>query len=670
MKKNRFRILLTVVFVFLSLYFLYPTYKDYQFSKEIANLKTAEDSAAFFEKYGADVIKAKEDRIKLGLDLQGGMYVIMEVDVAKLLQDLAKRKDDVFNAVLNETIEAAKTSDESFIDIFDNRLTARGLSLKAYYGEIRDDESKIKSDLASEVDNAIDRAIQVVRNRIDQYGVSEPVIQKKGSTRLVVELPGVSNVSDVRKLLQGTALLEFKLVIDPQIAVKVMQKIDTYLAGGNLDSLIKADSLEHISKTTPQKNDTTSLSESKKDTSKITKKESKDTIKKELTKKDTMKTQDTGELTSDTNVLNQEDTTKELTDEEFKLKHPWFYLIRPQQYEDGNVAWFVKESDKPKVQKLLERKDIKELIPNDIVFLWSNKHEFVDEGEKIYQLHALKSEPELTGGVVVDAKSNVDPTSNTPVVYMEMNSEGAADWARITGANLNKRIAIVLDNVVYSAPVVRSKITGGNSQIEGMANVQEAKLLEIVLKAGALPAPLKIAEERTIGPSMGEDSIRQGIISALSSLLIVALFMIIYYKFGGGVADFALMINILFILGIMASLKATLTMPGIAALILSLGMAVDTNVLIFERIREETAAGKPLKTSIAIGYKKAFSAILDSHITNMITGLVLYQFGTGPIQGFAVTLLLGIAANLFTGIVITRIIIDVFSEKGKAISFG
>jgi preprotein translocase subunit SecD len=662
---------LTAVFVFLSLYFLYPTYKDYQFNKEIANLKTAEDSAAFFEKFGADVLKAKEDRMKLGLDLQGGMYVIMEVDVAKLLQDLAKRKDDVFNAVLNETIEEAKTSDESFIDIFESKLSTRGLSLKAYYGEIRDDESKIKSDLSSEIDNAIDRAIQVVRNRIDQYGVSEPVIQKKGSTRLVVELPGVSNVQDVRKLLQGTALLEFQLVIDPQIAVKVMQKIDTYLAGGNIDSLIRADSLENISKTTTTKKDTASLTESKKDTSKITKKETKDTTKKELTKKDTLKKQDTGLLTeSDTNVLSEEDTTKQLTEEEFKIKHQWFFLIRPQQYQDGNVAWFVRESDKPKVQKLLERKDIKELIPNDIEFVWSNKHDFIDQGEKIYQIHALKTEPELTGGVVIDARSNVDPTSNSPVVYMEMNSEGAADWARITGANLNKRIAIVLDNVVYSAPVVRSKITGGNSQIEGMANIQEAKLLEIVLKAGALPAPLKIAEERTVGPSLGEDSIRQGIISSLSSLLIVALFMIVYYKFGGGVADFALMINVLFILGIMASLKATLTMPGIAALILSLGMAVDTNVLIFERIREETAAGKPLKTSIEIGYKKAFSAILDSHITNMITGLVLYQFGTGPIQGFAVTLLLGIAANLFTGIVITRIIIDTFSEKGRAVSFG
>lgn len=662
---------MTAVFVFLSLYFLYPTYKDYQFNKEIANLKTAEDSAAFFEKFGADVLKAKEDRMKLGLDLQGGMYVIMEVDVAKLLQDLAKRKDDVFNAVLNETIEEAKTSDESFIDIFESKLSTRGLSLKAYYGEIRDDESKIKSDLSSEIDNAIDRAIQVVRNRIDQYGVSEPVIQKKGSTRLVVELPGVSNVQDVRKLLQGTALLEFQLVIDPQIAVKVMQKIDTYLAGGNIDSLIRADSLENISKTTTTKKDTASLTESKKDTSKITKKETRDTTKKELTKKDTLKKQDTGLLTeSDTNVLSEEDTTKQLTEEEFKMKHPWFFLIRPQQYQDGNVAWFVRESDKPKVQKLLERKDIKELIPNDIEFVWSNKHDFIDQGEKIYQIHALKTEPELTGGVVIDARSNVDPTSNSPVVYMEMNSEGAADWARITGANLNKRIAIVLDNVVYSAPVVRSKITGGNSQIEGMANIQEAKLLEIVLKAGALPAPLKIAEERTVGPSLGEDSIRQGIISSLSSLLIVALFMIVYYKFGGGVADFALMINVLFILGIMASLKATLTMPGIAALILSLGMAVDTNVLIFERIREETAAGKPLKTSIEIGYKKAFSAILDSHITNMITGLVLYQFGTGPIQGFAVTLLLGIAANLFTGIVITRIIIDTFSEKGRAVSFG
>lgn len=675
MKKNRFRILLTLLFIFLAFYFLYPTYKDYQFNKEIANLKTSEDSLAFFEKNGTDVINARDNRIKLGLDLQGGMYVIMEVDVEKLLQDLAKRKDEQFNIILSESVEISKNSDENFIDIFASKLNDKGLSLKAYYGEIRDDEEKIKSDLASEVDNAIDRAIQVVRNRIDQYGVSEPVIQKKGSNRLVVELPGVSNVQDVRKLLQGTALLEFQLVIDPQIAVKVMEKIDTYLAGGNIDSLILADSLNSITKTdTTLKKDTTSITSKKEqtnDTVKITQKDSKDTSKKNITKTDTIKNEDTNiALETDTNMM-PEDTSAQLTEEEFKIKHPWFYLVRPQQFEDGNVSWFVREKDKFQVTKLLEKKEVQDLIPNDIEFAWGNKSEFVDQGERIFQMFALKKEPELTGGVVINARSNIDPTSNTPIVYMEMDSEGSADWARITGANLNKRIAIVLDNVVYSAPVVRSKITGGNSQIEGMANIQEAKLLEIVLKAGALPAPLKIIEERTVGPSLGEDSINKGLYSSMIALILVALFMLVYYKFGGAVADLALIFNMLFVMGIMASFKATLTLPGLAGIILTIGIAVDSNVLIYERIREELTGGKPMRTAIEIGYKKAFSAILDSHVTSIITGVILYQFGTGPIQGFALTLIIGLVANLFTAIVITRIIFDVLTEKGKTkINFG
>lgn len=658
----------------LSFYFLYPTYKDYRFNQEIKNLKTAEDSTAYFEKYGADVIKAKENKIKLGLDLQGGMYVIMEVDVAKLLQDLAKRKDDNFNNLLNESIEATKVSDENLIDVFEGKLNAKGLSLKAYFGEIRDDDSKIRSDLKSEVDNSIDRAVQVVRNRIDQYGVSEPVIQKKGGNRLVVELPGVSNVQDVRKLLQGTALLEFKLVIDPQIAGKVMEKIDTYLVGGNLDSLNHADSLSKLPKTTIKK-DSTSITDVKKDTSKtkITKKETKkDTTKKDITKKDTTKKKDTN-ITgiTDSNLNNPEDTNKQLTEEEFKAKHPWFSIVRVQQFQDGSLLWYSREADKFVVQKLLEKKEIQELIPSDIAFLWGNRPDFVDKGERIFQLYVVKKEPELTGGVVVNARSNIDPQNNTPVVYMEMNTEGAADWARITGSNINKRIAIVLDNVVYSAPVVRNKITGGNSQIEGMANIQEAKLLEIVLKAGALPAPLKIIEERSVGPSLGEDSINKGLYSSLFALILVALFMVVYYHFGGAVADIALIFNMLFVLGVMASFKATLTLPGIAGLILTIGMAVDSNVLIYERIREELASGKPMRTSIEIGYKKAFSAIIDSHVTSIITGIILYQFGTGPIQGFALTLLIGLIANLFTAIVITRIIFDVLTEKGKTkINFG
>jgi len=346
-------------------------------------------------------------------------------------------------------------------------------------------------------------------------------------------------------------------------------------------------------------------------------------------------------------------------------------LVRYQQTQDGRLLWYVRETDKPKVMHLLGRKDIQDLIPSDIKFAWGNKPEFVDKGESIYQFYILKKDPELTGGVIINARSNIDPTNNTPVVYMEMNDEGAADWARITGANINKQIAIVLDNVVYSAPNVKNKITGGNSQIEGMGSIKEAKLLEIVLRAGALPAPLSIIEERTVGPSLGEDSIMKGLYSSIIALIIVALFMLFYYHFAGGVADMALIFNMIFVMGVMASFQATLTLPGIAGLILTIGMAVDSNVLIYERIREELATGKPMRTSVEIGYKKAFSAIVDSHVTSIITGVILYQFGTGPIQGFALTLIIGLLANLFTAIIITRIIFDVMTEKGKTqINFG
>ncbi|HEY3250667.1 MAG TPA: protein translocase subunit SecD, partial [Ignavibacteria bacterium] len=375
-------------------------------------------------------------------------------------------------------------------------------------------------------------------------------------------------------------------------------------------------------------------------------------------------------ITSSTDT-NLQDTNQQLTEEEIKVKHPWFYMVRINQTKDGGVYFLVKESDKIKVQKILERKEVQELIPSDISFAWPKEPDFSDQGEKIFQLYVLKKEPELTGGVIVNARSNIDPQSNQPVVYMEMNSDGSADWARITGANINKRIAIVLDNVVYSAPNVKNKITGGNSQIEGIGSVQEAKILEIVLRAGALPAPLTIIEERTVGPSLGEDSINKGLYSSIIALVTVALFMLVYYHFAGAVADMALIFNMLFVLGVMASFQATLTLPGIAGLILTIGMSVDSNVLIYERIREELASGKPLKTSIEIGYKKAFSAIIDSHVTAIITGIILYQFGTGPIQGFALTLIIGLIANLFTAIIITRIIFDIMTDKGQTkINFG
>ncbi len=678
MKKNLFRIILTVLFIAAALIYLYPTYQDNQISKEVHGL-TGQDSLDYVTKNAEKIRKSREGRIKLGLDLKGGVYVVLDVDVVKLLQDISKKKDDpTLNQILTELRAVPETSNDPILDLLKAKLKEKGLTLKSYYGEIRDDEKDVEKKLTTEIENSIDRAVEIVRNRVDQYGVAEPQIQKIGGKRIVVELPGVSNPEEVRKLLQGTALLQFQLLKDPETAVKVMQRINDVLVGKNVtDSLkttadIKTDSLKKKTESITSKDslgkESAGKKDLKKDSTKVKKdadKKSTDTTKtkkddKKDKKKDTLTGKDTGDM-KDTSQAN-------LSEEEFKQKFPFFYLVRLNE-QSGTADGYVRETDKEKIDLILKREDVKAVIPTDVVFAWSQRS-FVSGGEKIYTLYCLKKDAELTGKVIEDARSNIDPQSNQPIVTMSMSTEGAADWARITGANINKRCAIVLDGVVYSAPVIRSKITGGNSQIEGMGSVQEAKLLEIVLKAGALPAPLKIAEERSIGPSLGEDSIKKGLTSSLVALVLVALFMIVYYRVGGGVADLALVINVLFVMGIMASFKATLTLPGIAGLVLTLGMAVDTNVLIFERIREEMASGKPLRTSVDIGYKKAFSAIIDSHVTSIITGLILYQFGSGPIQGFALTLLFGIGANLFTAIVITHFIFDIMLEKGQHISIG
>jgi len=679
LKKNLTRIVLTVFLIILSLYFLYPTYQDYNLNKELQG-KTGQDSIDFVDKNGEKLKNARDKRIKLGLDLKGGMYVVLDVDIVKLLEDLAKKKDATLTAILNETKEATKNNDELIFETFKTKLREKGLSLKSYYGEIRDEEADVDKKLKDEIDGALDRAVEIVRNRIDQYGVAEPQIQKIGGSRIIVELPGVSNQEEVRKLLQGTAMLEFKLLKDPQSTVKVMEAINNVMVGNkdttNVKDSLKTstlNTLDSTKKTSLTSTDTTKskneiAGKNKKDSTKLADnktKVSKDTTK---TKKDTSKTKKDSSLAkTDTNTT-PVDTNKQLSEEEIKQKYPFFTLVQLNQ-QSGVADGYVREADKDKVDRLLAREDVKAVIPSDMSFAWGNRTVDSPEG-KIYTLYAIKKDAELTGKVITNARANIDPSNNTPVVSMEMNTEGSADWSRITGSNIGKRIAIVLDNAVFSAPVVRGKISGGNSQIEGMANIQEAKLLEIVLKAGALPAPVKIIEERSIGPSLGEDSIKAGIFSSLAALILVALFMIVYYRIGGTVADIALIINVLFILGIMASLKATLTVPGIAGLILTLGMAVDTNVLIFERIREELGFGKPLKTALEVGYKKAFSAIFDSHVTSIITGLILYQFGTGPIQGFALTLLFGLVANLFTAIVITHFIFDIMLEKGKEPSFG
>jgi len=692
LKKNLSRIIITIILVAASLYFLYPTYEDYTLNKELSKL-SGQDSIDFVDKNSQKLIKARNDRIKLGLDLKGGMYVVLDVDVVKLLEDMANKKDEQLTIVLADLKETSKNNEEQILEIYKTKLNEKGLNLKTYYGEVRDNETDIEAMLNKEIGNALDRAVEIVRNRVDQYGVAEPQIQKIGNSRIIVELPGVSNPEEVRKLLEGTALLEFKLVYDPQKAFKVMEDINKILVGDttalmdsttatsvNKDS-VKTSNTSLTSADDSSKNSAASKKDSLTDKKKTAAVTTKDTLKekkkiaekKDSTKKnksDTSKKSDTSLASSDTNAQ-QTDSVDEsqLSEEERRAKYPFFSMVMINPEKTGTVDGLVKESDKGKVERILNREDVKAIIPSDLQFAWMKETD-VFEGEKFYTLTTVKRDPELTGKVIVDAQAGMDQTNNKPEVRMEMDADGAGDWARITGANINKRIAIVLDNVVYAAPVVKGKIPNGNSQISDIQSITEANMLAIVLRSGSLPAPVKIIEERSIGPSLGEDSIRSGIFSSVAALILVALFMIVYYRFGGTIADVALIINMLVILGVMAVLKATLTLPGIAGLILSIGMSVDTNVLIFERIREELGAGKPLRTAVDLGYKKAFSAIIDSHLTSIITGIILYQFGSGPIQGFAITLIFGLLANLFTAIVITHYIFDIMIEKGKQISFG
>ncbi len=628
MKKNRGKLILTLAFVLLSFYFLYPTYKDYQFTKELRTL-TGDDSLKFVESNEAAIREARAKRIKLGLDLQGGMRVVLEVNVLKLLEDLAKNKDDNFNAVIQEVRAVAKTTDEDLLDVLSKKFQEKQLRMSRYYGNIRDADDAIVSRLRDESTGAVDRAIEIVRNRVDQYGVSEPSIQKQGSRRIIVELPGVTKEAEVRQLLQGTALLEFKLLIDPEIAIKVYESIDRTLAGKPLIDSTATDSATSVAQ-----------------------------------KADTTKAADTSSIPLPEDQLKAE--------EQAKKDHPFFFLARPNQQEGQgwNGELYSAEDDKGRVMRVFERPEIRQLLPSDMAVAWSAKPAFVAEGKNYFALYAVKSQPELTGGVIVNARATIDPTYNTPMVTMEMNNDGSRDWARITGANVNKRIAIIMDNSVFSAPVVRTKITGGNSQIEGMDNVEEAKLLEIVLKAGALPAPVEIIQQTSVGASLGDDSIRQGVTSSLAALILTVLFMIMYYKMGGTMADIALVLNLLFTLAVMAAFQGTLTLPGIAGIILTMAVAVDANVLIYERIREESVTGKTLAAAIDTGYSKAFTAIFDSNITTFITGVILYQFGSGPVQGFALTLMIGIIASMFSAIIITRIIFDMMTEKGQKVNFG
>ncbi|MGE5316202.1 MAG: protein translocase subunit SecD [Acidobacteriota bacterium] len=629
MKKNRGKILLILASFILAGYFLYPTYRSYTIDQKIAKL-SGNDSLTYVQDNEKTIKDARANRIKLGLDLQGGMRVVLEVNILKMLEELAKNKDDQFYAIMAQVRQEAQTSEENIVTIFQRRFDERDIRLSRYYGSMRETNNEIVKKLRDESDKAIDRAMEIVRNRVDQYGVSEPTIQKQGGRRIIVELPGVSKEAEVRQLLQGTAMLEFKLMKDPDIIYKTIQAIDTYLANAGIT----------VTDTTKAAGDTTAAAKQPSN------------AMSQLQKTDTAKAAEGS-----------------MTPEQAAKAHPFLVLVRPNQQGSGDA--YVSENDRSKVDRILARPDVQRLIPADMAFYYTSKPAFMSEGVNFYGILGLKKTPELTGTVIVNAQANIDPNFNKPIVTMEMNNEGARDWARITGANVRKRMAIVLDNSVFSSPVINSKITGGRSQIEGMENIEEARLLEIILKAGALPAPVEIMEQRSVGPSLGEDSIQAGANSFIYALIITVVFMIVYYRTSGLVANVGLFFNVIFIFAVLAAFHGTLTLPGIAGIVLTIGMAVDANVLINERIREELATSKTLRAAIDAGYSKAFTAIFDSNITTFFSGIVLYQFGTGPVQGFALTLMMGVAANLFTAIVISRVIFDYMIDRGTtSINFG
>ena len=571
--------------------------------------------------------------IKQGLDLKGGMYIVLEVDLPTLVENLAINKDNKLNSALNSIRAQLKLSPEAdFFSLFSNVSDQENLKLSRYYYDYGSSNEIILTALGEESEDAINRVLEILQNRVDQFGVAEPTIQKQGSQRIIVELAGVQDSDRARSLLESTALLEFFIVKDITTTNQIMAKIDQALIGN-------------------------------KDISTIAK--NNQTIEQNSVITDDDGTVSVTELFGESNDESNVDSSAVTPD--IVAEQPFSGMLRNL----GNTIG-VPVKNSYSVRKMLDLPEVKErLAAIGGTFMFSNKaqdYPTVDgDVESVYSLFLLEDQAELTGGVVEEAKANLGPQGTTsagqPIVNLSMNSDGARKWSIITGSNVGRQVAIVLDNKVHMAPNIREKISGGGTLIEGFANIDEAKDIAIVLRAGALPAPVDIIEERVVGPSLGADSVRSGTRSVVIGLIIVLIFMLIYYRAAGTIADFALIWNIVLVLAVLASLQATLTLPGIAGLILTVGMSIDANVIIFERIREELRKGKTPKAAIDGGYDRALTTIIDANVTTLIAALVLWQFGTGPIKGFATVLFWGILISMFTAIFVTRTIFNSFTGR-------
>ena len=592
--------------------------------------------------------QCREMEIGLGLDLKGGMNVILEVSVPDVVKALADNKpDEAFNKAVAEAAKLQINSQEDFITLFIReykKLAPEGKLAELFATQqlkdkvnTRSTDAEVEKVLREEVSAAVDNSFNVLRTRIDRFGVAQPNIQtlegKMG--RIMVELPGIKEPERVRKLLQGSANLEFWETFEAKDIVPVLASADNR-ARGLLNADAPADSAMVEA-------DTTAVAEAS-----------------AVSAKDSLAAALKGETAtaSNTNI------------EELKKEHPLLAVLQLNQSGVGCIVGYADYKDTADVNRILNMKAVKEVMPRDLKLMWGVKASDMDKTGRIFELYAIKSTERngrapLEGDVVTDAKDEYDQF-NKPCVSMSMNTEGSRRWAALTKKNIGKEIAIVLDGYVYSAPRVNSEITGGNSQITGNFTPEVTKDLANVLKSGKMPAPARIVQEDIVGPSLGQESINQGIVSFIVALIVLMIYMCAMYGFiPGMVANGALFINFFFTLGILSSFQAALTMSGIAGMVLSLGMAVDANVLIYERTKEELRAGKGTKQALAEGYKNAFSAIFDSNLTSIITGIILFNFGTGPIRGFATTLIIGILCSFFSAVFLTRLVYEHFMNKDK-----
>ena len=601
-RQNGTKVAFIAMFVVICAYYLSFSVRYWLESRHINSLDE-ETRGTYVQENNAKIQDLRERILTLGLDLQGGMHVTLELATPQLLRELARDYvDNDFEAVIQVAAATAESNNSDIIDEFVREFERRDASarLSRYFRSDADNITRSSSNaeiaeyLRNQRNAAVDRAIQIVRNRVDRFGVTEPSIVRQGANRIVVELPGVDDEERVRNLLRGTARLEFRLTADAEELVNSLQRIADFFT--------------------------------------------------------------VSEVAEGDSVATQSNRLLELM------------IPQGRSVVFGSAA----ARDTAEVASLLNRAEVQRLLPRDVELLWTSKPEFVAEDRtEFFSLIGVRKNVELTGEVITEARPAFDPVTNEPQVSMTMNREGASRWARITGANIGRPVAIILDDHVYTYPNVITRINDGRSSITGLGGVQEADDLVNILMSGALPAPLDIVEERVVGPTLGAASIKAGLNAIIFGLIIVAIFMIFYYHVGGAIADVALITSIFFILGILAAFNATLTLPGMAGIVLTIGMAVDANVLIFDRIREEQRAGKSLLAAIDGGYSNAMSAILDANITTFLVAVILYSFGVGPIKGFAVTLMAGIVASLFSAIVITRVIIDYITrDKSRSVSFG